>query len=110
MKPQNQKNNKKKKLKPLHHHWKEDGKSWYQYRHSNSIFREHDEIFCGMRFEHKRCPFCGRITSIHALHWLNHLGKCAPKKYGWDDLMRLQHHTPKEYEKIAHGFLGRKKL
>lgn len=90
-------------------YFKEAGKTWYQYKHSDSIFREHDDNFHGMRFEHKRCPFCNRITSIHTLHWLNHLEKCAPEKYSCEDLMRLQHYTPKEYEKKSHGlFLGRK--
>ena|SRR5260221_10341857 len=94
--------------------FKEDGKSWYIYSDNikslcKSIFRQHDENFSGMRFEHKRCPFCNRITSIHTLHWLNHLNKCAPKKYALDDLMKLQHRTPKEYDKINNDqFLARK--
>lgn len=85
--------------------FKEDGKSWYQYIECGSIFREHDEKFQGMRFEHKRCPFCNRITSIHPLHWLNHMDKCADKKYSWDDLLKLQHCKPSE---LKYARLGRK--
>lgn len=90
------------------HYFTEAGKSWWQ-TVGKSIFRVHDAKFCGMRFEHKRCPFCNRITSIHTLHWLNHLDKCAPEKYSMEDLMRLQHRSPEEYEKTKNGsFLGRK--
>lgn len=89
-------------------YFKEAGKTWYLWA-SGLITRVHDENFSGMRFEHRRCPFCNRITSLHTLHWLNHLDKCAPEKYSMSDLMKLQHRTPEEYEKIAHSFLGRQK-
>ncbi len=89
-------------------YFNEVGKTWYQSDGSKSIYRAHDEKFSGMRFEHMRCPFCNRITSIHPLHWVNHLNKCAPKKYSLNDLLKLQHYTPEEYEKFAYKYLGRK--
>lgn len=89
-------------------YFKEDGKTWYQHVPGGVIERVRDENFNGMRFRHKRCPFCNRITSIHTLHWLNHLDKCAPDKYSMQDLMKLQHHTVEQYEKICNGFIGRK--
>jgi len=88
------------------HSFTEAGKTWWQ-SVGKSIFREHDANFRGMRFEHKRCPFCGRITSIHTLHWLNHTDKCAPPKYSMSDLMKMQHYTVEEYDKICNGFIGR---
>ena len=90
-------------------YFKEDGKTWYQVTDGikSPIFRVHDDNFSGMRFEHKRCPFCSRITSIHTLHWLNHTEKCAPLKYSCKDLMRMQNYTIEEYEKISNGFIGR---
>lgn len=88
-------------------YFKEAGKTWYQTAGA-SIFRAHDENFSGMRFEHKRCPFCNKITSIHTLHWLSHTEKCAPPKYSKNDLMRMQHYTVKEYDKRNNGFIGRK--
>lgn len=94
--------------------FKENGKTWYSYSDNHtglnvSIYRQHDNNFSGMRFEHKRCPFCKRITSIHALHWLKHLDKCAPAKYSKKDLLRLQHDTPKNYDKKNNvGFIPRK--
>ena len=88
------------------YYFTENGKTWWQ-TSGKSIFRVHDSNFTGMRFEHKRCPFCNRITSIHPLHWLNHLDKCAPSKYSMSDLMRMQHYSVNEYDKISNGFIGR---
>ena len=87
-------------------YFKEKGKTWYQ-TSGRSIFRVHDDNFSGMRFEHKRCPFCNRITSIHTLHWLTHMDKCASEKYTWEQLIELQHRTPDEIEKTGYGFIGR---
>ena len=68
----------------------EEGKTWWQ-RSDGSIVREHDLEFQGMRFEHRRCPFCQRITSIHALHWLRHMDKCADPKFTKGQLLELRY-------------------
>jgi hypothetical protein len=79
----------------------EDGKKFWDCG-NGVLIREHDENFFGARFDHKRCPFCQRITSMHILHWLNHLEKCAPQKYSIADLCDLR------YRKI--GELNYKRL
>ena len=76
-------------------YFKEDGKTWYHYGgDSGLIYRAHDENFSGMRFKHRRCPFCQRITSCATLHWLTHVEKCAPVgKYRSSQLLKMRH-TP----------------
>lgn len=69
------------------------------------ITREHDDNFNGPRFVHKRCPFCNRITSIHTLHWYNHLEKCAPKEFGLYAIGKLRYHSIDEIDK--HELIGR---
>jgi hypothetical protein len=68
----------------------ENGKRFWD-NGSGVLTRAHDKNFDGMRFDHKRCPFCKRITSLHILHWLNHLKKCAPPKYSIEDLADLRY-------------------
>jgi hypothetical protein len=80
--------------------FKEEGKTWYGPSREGFIIRQHDENFSGMKFEHKRCPFCNRITSIHALHWLNHLDKCAPDMYSNIDLLDLRYDSIEELRGI----------
>jgi hypothetical protein len=69
---------------------KEDGKTFWVHG-DGTLTRAHDENFSGMRFEHRRCPFCNRITSTHPLHWINHIEKCAPIKYTYDNLFKMRH-------------------
>lgn len=77
-------------------YWKEDGKSWYQYIHSDEIIRQNDENYSGKHFRHKRCPFCNRITCLATLHWYNHLEKCAPPEYSMADIGELRYRKPNE--------------
>jgi len=77
-------------------YWQEDGKSWYQYIHSEEIIRQNDENYSGKHFRHKRCPFCNRITCMATLHWYNHLKKCAPPEYSMADIGELRYKKPDE--------------
>lgn len=83
----------------------EGGKTFWQ-DSEGFLTRCHDENFYGMRFRHKRCPFCQKITSVHPNHWLNHLEKCAPDEYSNSALLRLRY-VPKE-EIAKHEKFGRK--
>ena len=83
---------------------KEDGKTFYQHA-DGFLTRQHDENYSGARFKHRRCPFCNRITSIASLHWLNHLDKCAPKKYSNADLLQMRWKSLEDC--IFYNFIGR---
>ena len=84
----------------------EDGKKFWNCGDRNGVLiRAHDENFFGARFDHKRCPFCNRITSMHIQHWLNHLEKCAPQKYSISDLCDLRYC---KIEELKYDRLGRK--
>jgi len=73
-----------------HTYIKEDGKTfWVQ--PNGELVRSHDDNFTGPRFRHRRCPFCNRITSIHVLHWFNHMTACAPSQYDDSDLNELRY-------------------
>jgi len=77
-------------------YWQEDGKSWYQYKGSDTIYRQKDAGYIGESFAHRRCPFCNRITCIATLHWRNHLEKCAPREYSAADILELRYKNPDE--------------
>ena len=85
-------------------YFEEAGKRWWQTYEGSVITRVHDENYKGKQFQHKRCPFCNRITCIATLHWLNHLDKCAPKEYSNSDLLEMRW---KKLEDIHTNFLGR---
>lgn len=77
-----------------HKYWVEDGKSWYQYIHSDVIYRKRDDNYNGKSFKHRRCPFCNRITCMATLHWYNHMKKCAPKDFSMADIGELRWKKP----------------
>jgi hypothetical protein len=70
----------------------EDGKKFWQ-TGDGFLERCHYGDFNGARFRHKRCPFCNRITSVHILHWMNHLLKCqGEQKLHPDTIADLRYH------------------
>jgi len=76
----------------------ENGKTFYDW--GNGLFtRANDDNFKGMRFNHKRCPFCNKITSMHPLHWLNHIKPCSGKKYYNNTFLELRYIALNKIEK-----------
>ncbi len=75
----------------------EDGKKFWIHPNGD-LSRMHDDQFKGMKFTYKRCPFCDRITCKATLHWLNHLEKCAPKKYSVSELLELRYKNVSELD------------
>ena len=73
-------------------YFKEDGKTFWDWGNGSGVYeRAHDEKFNGACFKYKRCPFCKRLISqSHALHWMNHLEKCAPDFYTYRELNKLR--------------------
>lgn len=70
---------------------KENGKTFYHHPGDYTLFREHDENFCGPRFKYKRCPFCQKPIAMRINNWHSHIVKCSPEKLFYREISDLRY-------------------